>query len=115
MYLADEAGRKAFFEEIKGAIPLRALGQPEEVAALVAFLCSADAAWMRAQALYLAAGAEARRRPGDQGAALPGAARSGPRRGRAERRPGRRPLEPRGPGAARARAQDPLRVGAVHR
>src|SRR5207247_815266 len=30
MYLADEAGRKAFFEEIEGATPLRALGQPEE-------------------------------------------------------------------------------------
>ena len=56
MYLADEAGRKAFFEEIEGATPLRALGQPEEVAALVAFLCSADAAWMQGQVLYLDGG-----------------------------------------------------------
>src|SRR5213593_3886655 len=56
MYLADEAGRKAFFEEIEGATPLRALGQPEEVAAVVAFLCSADAAWMQGQVLYLDGG-----------------------------------------------------------
>src|SRR5438105_3415645 len=56
MYLQDEAGRKAFFEEIEGATPLRALGQPEEVAALVAFLCSADAAWMQGQVLYLDGG-----------------------------------------------------------
>ncbi len=56
MYLADEAGRTAFFEEIEGATPLRALGQPEEVAALVAFLCSADAAWMQGQVLYLDGG-----------------------------------------------------------
>jgi len=56
MYLADEAGWKAFFEEIEGATPLRALGQPAEVAALVAFLCSADAAWMQGQVLYLDGG-----------------------------------------------------------
>jgi len=56
MYLGDEAGRQAFFEEIEGATPLRALGTPEEVAAMVAFLCSADAAWMQGQVLYLDGG-----------------------------------------------------------
>jgi enoyl-[acyl-carrier protein] reductase III len=56
MYLADEAGRKAFYEEIEGATPLRGIGQPEEVASLVAFLCSADAAWMQGQVLYLDGG-----------------------------------------------------------
>ncbi len=56
MYLADDAGRKAFFDEIEGATPLRALGQPEEVAALVAFLCSAEAGWMQGQVLYLDGG-----------------------------------------------------------
>src|SRR2546428_5943116 len=56
MYLADEAGRKAFFEEIEGATPPRALRHPEEGAALVAFLCSADAAWMQGQGPYLDGG-----------------------------------------------------------
>jgi enoyl-[acyl-carrier protein] reductase III len=56
MYLGDEAGRRAFFEEIEGATPLRALGRPEEVADLVAFLCSAEAAWMQGQVLYLDGG-----------------------------------------------------------
>ena len=56
MYLGDEAGRQAFFEEIEGATPLRAIGRPEEVAALVAFLCSAEAGWMQGQVLYLDGG-----------------------------------------------------------
>jgi len=56
MYLGDEAGRRAFLDEIEGATPLRALGTPEEVAGLVAFLCSADAAWMQGQVLYLDGG-----------------------------------------------------------
>jgi enoyl-[acyl-carrier protein] reductase III len=56
MYLGDEAGRQAFLEEIEGATPLRALGTPEEVAAMVAFLCSADAAWMQGQVIYLDGG-----------------------------------------------------------
>src|SRR5262249_14245518 len=46
MYLRDEEGRRAFFEEIEGATPLPALGQPAEVASLVAFLCSPEASWM---------------------------------------------------------------------
>jgi enoyl-[acyl-carrier protein] reductase III len=56
MYLADEEGRRAFLEEIEGATPLRALGTPEEVAALVAFLCSSEAGWMQGQVLYLDGG-----------------------------------------------------------
>ena len=56
MYLGDEAGRRAFFDEIEGATPLRAIGTPDEVASLVAFLCSADAAWMQGQVIYLDGG-----------------------------------------------------------
>ena len=36
----------AFHERLAGSIPLRRSGQPEEVAALVAFLCSADAGYI---------------------------------------------------------------------
>jgi enoyl-[acyl-carrier protein] reductase III len=56
MYLRDEESRRAFFEEIDGATPLRALGTPAEVASLVAFLCSGEAAWMQGQVLYLDGG-----------------------------------------------------------
>jgi enoyl-[acyl-carrier protein] reductase III len=56
LYLQDEEGRRAFLEEIEGATPLRGLGRPEEVAALVAFLCSAEAGWMQGQVLYLDGG-----------------------------------------------------------
>jgi len=56
LYLGDEPSRRAFYEEIEGATPLRALGEPEEVAALVAFLCSPEAAWMQGQVLYLDGG-----------------------------------------------------------
>jgi enoyl-[acyl-carrier protein] reductase III len=56
MYLRDEEGRRAFYEEIEGSTPLRAIGRPEEVASLVAFLCSAEAAWMQGQVLYLDGG-----------------------------------------------------------
>jgi enoyl-[acyl-carrier protein] reductase III len=56
MYLGDEAGRRAFLEEIENATPLRALGRPDEVASLVAFLCSSESAWMQGQVLYLDGG-----------------------------------------------------------
>lgn len=56
MYLGDEAGRRAFLEEIEGSTPLRALGEPDEVASLVAFLCSSEAGWMQGQVLYLDGG-----------------------------------------------------------
>jgi enoyl-[acyl-carrier protein] reductase III len=56
LYLRDEEGRRAFLEEIEAATPLRALGQPHEVADLVAFLCSGEAAWMQGQVLYLDGG-----------------------------------------------------------
>ena len=43
---ASPANPAAFHERMAGTIPLRRYGQPEEVAALVAFLCSADAAYL---------------------------------------------------------------------
>ena len=42
---ASPANPAAFHERMAGTIPLRRYGQPEEVAALVAFLCSADAGY----------------------------------------------------------------------
>ena len=43
---ASPANPAAFHERMAGTIPLRRYGQPEEVAALVAFLCSADAGYV---------------------------------------------------------------------
>lgn len=43
---ASPANPAPFHERMAGTIPLRRYGQPEEVAALVAFLCSADAAYI---------------------------------------------------------------------
>ncbi len=56
MYLENEENRAAFYEEIADATPLRALGQPEEVASLVAFLCSREASWTQGQVIYLDGG-----------------------------------------------------------
>ena len=43
---ASAANPAAFHERMAGTIPLRRYGQPEEVAALVTFLCSADADYL---------------------------------------------------------------------
>jgi 3alpha(or 20beta)-hydroxysteroid dehydrogenase len=43
---ANPANPAAFHERLAGTIPLRRYGNPEEVAALVAFLCSADAGYL---------------------------------------------------------------------
>jgi enoyl-[acyl-carrier protein] reductase III len=56
LYLGDEQGRREFLDEIEGSTPLRALGTPEEVASLVAWLCSREADWMQGQVLYLDGG-----------------------------------------------------------
>jgi len=56
LYLQDEQGRRDFLDEIAGSTPLRALGTPDEVASLVAWLCSREAAWMQGQVLYLDGG-----------------------------------------------------------
>ena len=56
LYLGDEPGRQDFLDEIAGSTPLRALGTPDEVASLVAWLCSREADWMQGQVLYLDGG-----------------------------------------------------------
>jgi enoyl-[acyl-carrier protein] reductase III len=56
MLFGDAEGRRTFLEEVAGATPLRAFGEPAEVASMVAFLCSAEAAWMQGQVLYLDGG-----------------------------------------------------------
>jgi 3alpha(or 20beta)-hydroxysteroid dehydrogenase len=43
---ASPANPAAFHERLAATIPLRRYGQPEEVAALVTFLCSADADYL---------------------------------------------------------------------
>jgi len=43
---ANPANPAAFHERMAGTIPLRRYGSPEEVAALVAFLCSAEAGYI---------------------------------------------------------------------
>jgi enoyl-[acyl-carrier protein] reductase III len=56
MYLGDESARRAFYAEVEAATPLRALGRPEEIAGLVAFLCSREADWIQGQVLYMDGG-----------------------------------------------------------
>jgi 3-oxoacyl-[acyl-carrier protein] reductase len=56
--IAERTG--ADWEEFKAAeaaaIPLRRIGQPEDIASVIAFLCSEDAAWVSGQVLYVRGG-----------------------------------------------------------
>ncbi|MGH7643082.1 MAG: SDR family NAD(P)-dependent oxidoreductase [Candidatus Dormibacteria bacterium] len=45
-----------FWKEASGRIPLGRLGQPEDIAAAIAFLCSEDAAYVSGQVLYVNGG-----------------------------------------------------------
>jgi len=56
MYFGSDDARQAFMEELEGATPLRGIGEPQDVADLVAFLCSEEARWMQGQVLYLDGG-----------------------------------------------------------
>jgi enoyl-[acyl-carrier protein] reductase III len=56
LYFGDDEGRRAFNEEVEGSTPLRGLGQPHEVADLIAWICSPEAAWLQAQVIYLDGG-----------------------------------------------------------
>jgi enoyl-[acyl-carrier protein] reductase III len=56
LYLGGAEAKRAFYEEVAAATPLRAVGEPREVADLVGFLCSPEAAWMQGQVLYLDGG-----------------------------------------------------------
>jgi NAD(P)-dependent dehydrogenase (short-subunit alcohol dehydrogenase family) len=53
LYEADEAGAAA-------AYPLKRLGEPADIGAAVAFLASADAAWITGQVLVVDGGASLR-------------------------------------------------------
>jgi enoyl-[acyl-carrier protein] reductase III len=56
LYFGGDEARQSFLDELEGTTPLRALGRPEEVADLVGYLCSTQAAWMQGQVLYLDGG-----------------------------------------------------------
>jgi 3-oxoacyl-[acyl-carrier protein] reductase len=45
-----------FWKEAAGRIPLGRLGQPEDIAAVIAFLCSEDAAYVSGQVIYVNGG-----------------------------------------------------------
>ncbi|HLK09965.1 MAG TPA: SDR family oxidoreductase [Candidatus Binatia bacterium] len=56
LYLGSEEAKRSFYAEVAAATPLRAVGEPAEVADLVGFVCSPAAAWMQGQVLYLDGG-----------------------------------------------------------
>jgi enoyl-[acyl-carrier protein] reductase III len=56
LYFGDDESRRAFMEELEAATPLRGLGTPEEVAGCISWICSADAAWLQGQVIYLDGG-----------------------------------------------------------
>ena len=45
-----------FMEHVANEVPLRRVGQPDDVAATIVFLCSEDAAYVSGQVLYVAGG-----------------------------------------------------------
>jgi 3-oxoacyl-[acyl-carrier protein] reductase len=45
-----------FMEHVAKEVPLRRVGQPEDVAATIAFLCSEDAGYVSGQVIYVAGG-----------------------------------------------------------
>ena len=45
-----------FMEHVAKEVPLRRVGQPEDVASTIAFLCSEDAGYVSGQVVYVAGG-----------------------------------------------------------
>jgi 3-oxoacyl-[acyl-carrier protein] reductase len=45
-----------FMEGVAAQVPIRRVGQPEDVAATIAFLCSDDASYVSGQVIYVAGG-----------------------------------------------------------
>jgi 3-oxoacyl-[acyl-carrier protein] reductase len=48
-----------FMEAVAGQVPLRRVGQPEDVAGTIAYLCSEDAGYVSGQVIYVAGGPRA--------------------------------------------------------
>ena len=48
-----------FMEHVAKEVPLRRVGQPEDVASTIAFLCSEDAGYVSGQVIYVAGGPRA--------------------------------------------------------
>jgi 3-oxoacyl-[acyl-carrier protein] reductase len=48
-----------FMEHVANEVPLRRVGQPDDVAATIAFLCSEDAGYVSGQVIYVAGGPRA--------------------------------------------------------
>ena len=45
-----------FMEAVSAQVPLRRVGQPEDVAGTIAFLCSEEASYVSGQVIYVAGG-----------------------------------------------------------